>query len=221
LTLAAALGLGCAACHNSAGPGAAGNATERGAKKETTMNEAADSGNAESTTGTEIATFGAGCFWCVEAVLEQYDGVLDVTSGYMGGDVAFPTYEQVCRGTTGHAEVVQVTFDPAKISYEKLLDLFWKLHDPTTLNRQGNDVGTQYRSVIFYHSDAQRVAAEASKKAADASGVFSDPIVTEIVEAGPYYKAEDYHQDYYRQNPQQPYCRAIIAPKLEKLGLDR
>ncbi len=166
---------------------------------------------------TEVATLGAGCFWCVEAVLEQIDGVIDVTSGYMGGHVPDPTYRQVCTGTTGHAEVVQVTFDPAKLPYEKLLEYFWKLHDPTTRDRQGNDVGTQYRSVIFYHSEAQRVAAETSRR--EAAGAFPRPIVTEIVEAGPFYKAEEYHQDYYRLNKVQPYCRAVIAPKLEKLHL--
>jgi len=168
---------------------------------------------------TEVATFGGGCFWCVEAVLEQMNGVLDVSSGYMGGHVPNPTYKQVCTGETGHAEVAQVTFDPAKISYEQLLDYFWQLHDPTTLNRQGDDVGTQYRSVIFYHSEAQRQAAEESKKALEASGKLASPIVTEITKAGPFYKAEGYHQDYYRLNKSQPYCRAVIAPKLDKLHL--
>lgn len=166
----------------------------------------------------EKATFGAGCFWCVEAVLEQLDGVTDVTSGYMGGSVENPTYEQVCSGRTGHAEVVQVTFDPSVISYDTLLDWFWKLHDPTTLNRQGADVGTQYRSAIFVHSDVQRAAAERSKRAAQPR--FADPIVTEITDATAYYLAEDYHQDYYRLNTRQGYCRAVIAPKLNKLGLD-
>jgi peptide-methionine (S)-S-oxide reductase len=170
---------------------------------------------------TEVATFGAGCFWCVEAVLQQLEGVLKVTSGYMGGNVPSPTYEQVCTDTTGHAEVVQVTFDPKRISYEKLLGYFWKLHDPTTLNRQGNDTGTQYRSAIFYHSEAQREAAEKSKKALEDSRAFKDRIVTEITKAGPFYPAEDYHQDYYRLNKRQPYCRFLIAPKLEKLGLEK
>ena len=163
------------------------------------------------------ATFGAGCYWCTEAVLEQLDGVLDVKSGFMGGKVADPTYEQVCSGTTGHAEVVQVTFDPARISYDTLLEWFWKLHDPTTLNRQGNDSGTQYRSVIFYHSDEQKKAAEASRVAH--SKDFDRPIVTEIVAAAPFYEAEDYHQDYYRGNKGQPYCQFVIRPKLEHLGL--
>ncbi len=168
---------------------------------------------------TEIASFGAGCFWCVEAVLEQLAGVEDVTSGYMGGEISDPTYEQVCSGTTGHVEIVQVTFDPTRISYEKLLENFWKLHDPTTLNRQGGDSGTQYRSAIFYHSEAQREAAERSKK--KAAALFSDPIVTEISKAGPYYIAEINHQDYYRLNRRQPYCQLVIAPKLDKLGLEK
>ena len=168
---------------------------------------------------TEIATFGAGCFWCVEAVLEQFDGVTNVVSGYMGGTTPDPTYEQVCSGMTGHAEVVQVTFDPSRLPYEKLLETFWKLHDPTTLNRQGADAGTQYRSAIFYHSEAQREAAERSKK--EAASMFSDPIVTEITKAGKLYVAEKYHQDYYRLNRQQGYCRYVIAPKLEKLGLEK
>ncbi len=169
---------------------------------------------------TEIATLGGGCYWCVEAVLEQVDGVLDVTSGFMGGEVEDPTYEQICSGTTGHAEVARITFDPDVLSYEELLRWFWKLHDPTTLNRQGNDVGTQYRSVIFTHSPEQRATAEASRKAADASGVFTDPIVTEIADATTFYEAKGSHQDYYRQNKEQPYCRFVIAPKLDKLGLD-
>jgi peptide-methionine (S)-S-oxide reductase len=167
---------------------------------------------------TEVATFGAGCFWCVEAVLERLDGVLDVRSGYMGGTVANPTYKQVCTGTTGHAEVTQVTFDPGRIPYATILDWFWKLHDPTTLNRQGPDEGTQYRSVIFWHTDAQREEAERSKREAQAR--FEDPVVTEIAKAGPFYEAEGYHQDYYRNNAGQPYCQVMIAPKLHKLGLD-
>jgi peptide-methionine (S)-S-oxide reductase len=167
---------------------------------------------------TETATFAAGCFWCVEAVLQQLDGVLEITSGYMGGHVPNPTYEQVCTGETGHAEVVQVKFDPARIRYEQLLGWFWKLHDPTTKNREGNDVGTQYRSAIFYHSDEQRRAAEQSVPVAQQ--YYRDPIVTEIVPAQEFYPGERYHQDYYRQHKQQPYCRAVIAPKLDKLGLE-
>lgn len=167
--------------------------------------------------GEAVATFGAGCFWCTEAVLEQLDGVLDVRSGYMGGDVPDPTYEEVCTGRTGHAEVVQVRFDPARISYEELLGWFFKLHDPTTLNRQGADEGTQYRSVIFTHSEEQRLAAESVKRAAAKD--FSKPIVTEISPASAYYPAEEYHQDYYRGNRRQGYCQFVIAPKLDKLGL--
>lgn len=170
-------------------------------------------------TQIETATFAAGCFWCTEAVLEQIDGVLDVKSGYMGGPVANPTYAAVCSGATGHAEVVQVRFDPSRVSYDHLLAWFWKLHDPTTLNRQGGDVGTQYRSAIFWHSPAQRDAAERSKRAAAVD--FADPIVTEITAASTFYAAEDYHQDYYRQNRQQGYCRAVIKPKLDKLGLQQ
>lgn len=166
----------------------------------------------------QTATFGAGCFWCVEAVLEQLDGVLSVTSGYMGGATDSPTYQDVCTGETGHAEVVQVEFDPSKVSYATLLDWFFKLHDPTTLNRQGADVGTQYRSVIFTYSPEQRAAAEAAKERAAAAS--TRPVVTEIADAGAFHKAESYHQDYYRQNRGQPYCQAVIRPKLTKLGLD-
>ena len=198
------------------------NATEKTTGSSAT-DETTETGPAEKSTdnATEVATFGAGCFWCVEAVLEQLGGVLDVTSGYMGGAIQKPTYEQVCSGTTGHAEVVQVRFDRERISYDKLLDYFWKLHDPTTLNRQGNDVGTQYRSAIFYHSEAQREAAEKSKKAVEASGAFADPIVTEIAPAAPLFKAEGYHQDYYRLNKEASYCRFVIVPKLDKLGLKK
>lgn len=174
---------------------------------------------AEGKTG--LATFGAGCFWCVEAVLEQLEGVASVSSGYMGGETVNPTYRDVCSGSTGHAEVVQVAFDPGRISYEELLNFFWRLHDPTTLNRQGADIGTQYRSAIFYHSDEQRQTAEKSKKAANDSGAFDSPIVTEITEASHYYVAEKYHQDYYRLNKTQPYCQYVIRPKLDKLGLEK
>ena len=164
----------------------------------------------------ERATFGAGCFWCVEAVFRELQGVEKIASGYTGGTVPNPTYEQVCTGRTGHAEAIQITFDPAVISYEELLEVFWKTHDPTTLNRQGNDAGTQYRSAIFYHSDAQRQAAEKSKAALGASGYYKSPIVTEIAAATEFYPAEAYHQDYYMNNPAQPYCRVVIAPKVEK-----
>jgi peptide-methionine (S)-S-oxide reductase len=168
---------------------------------------------------TETATFGAGCYWCIEAAFRQIDGVYTATSGFMGGTVKSPTYEQVCGGDTGHAEVVQVVFDPKKVSYEKLLSWFWNLHDPTTLNRQGNDHGTQYRSAIFYHSEDQKKTAEASKKAAREN--FKDPIVTEITKASDFYPAPDYHQDYYFQNKSKnPYCTYVIEPKLKKLKLD-
>lgn len=169
--------------------------------------------------GHEVATLGAGCFWCIEAAYNQLDGVSAAISGYTGGTVANPTYEDICTGTSGHAEVVQVVFDPKKISYEKILAWFWDLHDPTTLNRQGNDVGTQYRSSIFYHSDEQKKVAEASKKAA--AGNFKDPIVTEITKATKFHPAEQYHQDYYFQNKSKNgYCKFIIEPKLKKLKLD-
>jgi peptide-methionine (S)-S-oxide reductase len=169
--------------------------------------------------GAESATLGAGCFWCIEAAYRQIDGVYSATSGYMGGSVKNPTYNQICEGDSGHAEVVHVVFDPKKLSYEKLLSWFWDLHDPTTLNRQGNDSGTQYRSVIFYHSDEQKKIAEASKLAAKAN--FKDPIVTEITPASPFYPAENYHQNYYNENKSKnPYCRFVIEPKLKKLKLD-
>lgn len=175
----------------------------------------------ENPARTEIATFGAGCFWCIEAVLEQLDGVIDVESGYTGGTVENPTYRDVCAGTTGHAEVVRVKFDPAKISYEKLLAWFFKLHDPTTLNRQGADVGTQYRSAIFYHTEEQRAAALQTKKLLDETKEYASPVVTEIEKAGPFYEAGAEHQDYYRLNKFDRYCRAVIIPKLDKLGLKK
>jgi peptide-methionine (S)-S-oxide reductase len=193
----------------------AGSPTQPAPTAETTM-PSADPAMPQS---RELATFGGGCFWCTEAVLEQLDGVLDVTSGYAGGTVEAPTYEQVCSGTTGHAEVVQVTFDPSRISYETLLDWFFKSHDPTTLNRQGPDAGTQYRSVIFHHGQAQHQAALASIQKAQAR--FADQIVTEVSPAPRFWPAEEYHQDYFRRNPTQGYCRVMIAPKLKKLGLDK
>jgi peptide-methionine (S)-S-oxide reductase len=177
--------------------------------------EPAQTTNMTSTNKTERATLGGGCFWCVEAVYERLPGVKSVTSGYAGGQTPSPTYQDVCAGDTGHAEVTQIEFDPAQISFEKLLDVFWEAHDPTTLNRQGADVGTQYRSVIFYETDAQKIAAEKSKTAAAKN--FSKPIVTEIVPLTRFYKAEGYHQDYYRNNQSAPYCRMIIRPKLDKL----
>ena len=166
----------------------------------------------------EIATFGAGCFWCVEAVFERLEGVHSVESGYMGGSVGNPTYRQICTGTTGHAEVTQIHFDPQVISFAILLDWLWRSHNPTTLNRQGADSGTQYRSAIFYHSEAQRETAENSK--AKAQKLFPDPIVTEITPAELFYPAEDYHQDYYRLNQSAPYCQMVIQPKLKKLDLE-
>ena len=167
-----------------------------------------------STNKTELATFGGGCFWCMEAVYERLPGVKSVTSGYAGGHTKNPTYKEVCAGDTGHAEVTQIEFDPAVISYEKLLGVFWEAHDPTTLNRQGHDVGTQYRSVIFYDTDAQKTTAEKSKQAA--AKLFSSPIVTEITPLRVFYKAEGYHQNYFRANSDQPYCRAVIQPKVDK-----
>lgn len=169
----------------------------------------------------EVITLGGGCFWCVEAVMKRLDGVQSVVSGYMGGHVENPTYEQVCTKTTGHAEVVQVTFDPSVITLDEILDVFWQAHDPTTLNRQGNDVGPQYRSVIFYHSPEQRNVAVQSMKQLDESKAYESPAVTEIVEASAFWKAEDYHQDYYDQNKDSnPYCRLVISPKLKKLGME-
>lgn len=168
-----------------------------------------------TTNKTELATFGGGCFWCMEAVFQRLPGVISVTSGYAGGHTENPTYQQVCSGTTGHAEVIQVKFDPQKISYEKLLNVFWEEHDPTTLNRQGNDEGAQYRSIILYNDEAQREAAEKSK--AEAQKNFFRPIVTEIVPLKKFYSAEGYHQDYYNNNSNVPYCRFVIQPKLEKL----
>ncbi len=169
--------------------------------------------------GAETITLGAGCFWCVEAAYSQLDGVYSATSGYMGGTVENPTYEQICTKTTGHAEVVQVVFDPKKITAERVLAWFWDLHDPTTLNRQGNDEGPQYRSAIFYHNEAQKKLAEASKSAAQAN--FKDPIVTEITAAAKFYSAEKYHQNYYNENKtKNPYCRFVIEPKLKKLKLE-
>jgi peptide-methionine (S)-S-oxide reductase len=164
------------------------------------------------------ATFGGGCFWCIDAVFQNLPGVLKITSGFAGGTKADPTYDQVCTGRTGHAEVIQITYDPSKVSYNQLLDLFWKAHDPTTLNRQGADTGTQYRSIILTSSPEEVTEAEASKKKAQAQ--FPDPIVTEIKPLTVFYPAESYHQDYYKNNKERnPYCQAVIAPKLKKLGM--
>ncbi len=165
----------------------------------------------------DTTTLGAGCFWCIEAVFQNLKGVQSVVSGYTGGQVENPTYQQICTGTTGHAEVAQIIFDPAVISFEDLLYVFWRTHDPTTLNRQGADVGTQYRSAIFYDSEEQKEIAEKSKAKTDASDLWPDPIVTEISQLDKFYNAEEYHQDYYKLNPNQPYCRLIIDPKIRKL----
>ena len=163
------------------------------------------------------ATFGAGCFWCVEAVFEQLDGVVDVRSGYTGGTTENPTYEDICTGKTGHAEVIQIDFDPSLISYKILLDIFWKSHDPTTLNRQGADTGTQYRSAIFYHTEKQKETADNSKENMEKSDLYFDSIVTEITLLTKFYVAENDHQDYYRINQNAPYCQLVIKPKLDKL----
>ena len=169
----------------------------------------------------EQATFGAGCFWCVEAVFQDIEGVLDVRSGYTGGTTDNPTYEEVCSGRTGHAEVIQIDFDSSKVDYEELLDLFWVSHDPTTLNRQGSDVGTQYRSAIYYHSDSQKVRAEKSIDNANNIKLYSNPIVTEVSVLDTFYIAENYHQDYYRLNKNAPYCQLVIRPKLDKLNISK
>lgn len=165
----------------------------------------------------EQATFGMGCFWCSEAVFQRLKGVTSVRSGYEGGRNANPTYEEVCSGMTDHAEVIEVSFDPTQISFANLLEVFWKTHDPTTLNRQGADVGTQYRSVIFYHSDAQKELAEQQKIELNQSNAFGQPIVTQIVPAETFYVAENYHQDYYNKNGFAPYCQAVVKPKVDKL----
>jgi len=168
----------------------------------------------EPAAGHQFATLGGGCFWCLEAVYEELEGVVDVESGYSGGSVGNPTYRQVCEGDTGHAEVVRLEFDPGRISYAEILEVFFAIHDPTTLNRQGNDVGTQYRSVIFFHNpEQQRIAAEVIEQARSAYG---RDIVTQVVPAAPYFRAEEYHQEYFRRNPGQGYCMVVVAPKLEK-----
>lgn len=167
-------------------------------------------------TKSEVATLGAGCFWCVEAAFEQLRGVERVVSGYSGGQVDRPTYKQVCSGTTGHAEVVQVQFDPSELSFKDLLRVFFTVHDPTTVDRQGNDVGPQYRSAVFYHSPQQKADAEAVIRELEAEGVWDSPIVTEVTPFDRFYAAEDYHQEYYRNNPNQPYCMIVISPKVAK-----
>jgi len=169
----------------------------------------------------EQATFGAGCFWCVEAVFERLEGVIDVQAGYAGGNTQDPTYNEVCKGKSGHAEVIQIDYDPHIITYEKLLDVFWMSHDPTTLNRQGGDIGTQYRSAIFYHSDSQKKIANNSKNNVSKINLYSKPIVTEISVLDTFYIAENYHQDYYRLNKNAPYCQLVIKPKLDKLNISK
>ena len=172
--------------------------------------------NQEIEKGMALATFGNGCFWCTEAIFQQLKGVTKVVSGYAGGKVKKPTYKEVCSGLTGHAEVIQITYEPSVITYDELLEVFWQTHDPTTLNRQGADVGTQYRSAVFYHSDEQKQLAETYKRKLDESGAFDKPIVTEISPLSEYYPAEDYHQNYYNLNGSAPYCSYVIQPKLEK-----
>lgn len=165
----------------------------------------------------EQATLGGGCFWCLEAIFENIEGVENVVSGYAGGHVANPTYEQVCTGTTGHAEVVQISFDPSRISYREILEIFFTMHDPTTLNRQGNDVGPQYRSVVFYHNPEQKKIAENIIREIEASGVWGRPLVTQVAPLDAFYPAEAEHQEFFRRNPYQPYCQFVIAPKVTEL----
>ena len=169
---------------------------------------------------SETATLGGGCFWCVEAIYQRVDGVLSVTPGYAGGHIKNPTYKEICTGKTGHAEVAQINYDSAIISFEEILNIFWQAHDPTTLNQQGNDIGTQYRSVIFYHNKEQKLIAIQSKSMANNSGYWKNPIVTEIIKLNNYTDAEDYHHNYYNNNLDQPYCLFVIKPKLDKLERD-
>jgi peptide-methionine (S)-S-oxide reductase len=167
----------------------------------------------------EIITLGAGCFWCVEAVFQNLKGVEKVVSGYSGGHIKNPAYREVCNGVTGHAEVCQLTFDPAIISVEEILQVFWETHDPTTLNRQGNDIGTQYRSAIFYHNEHQKQVAEQYKEELNKSGAFKDPIVTEITPFSNFYQAEDYHQNYFNRHGEEPYCQYVVRPKVSKMKI--
>lgn len=180
------------------------------------LNSTAGDYSKNETVSMDTAVFGTGCFWCTEAVFQELDGVLKVTSGYSGGHVRNPTYEQVCSKTTGHAEVVQIVYDPAKIDFPELLEVFWKVHDPTTPNQQGNDVGPQYRSAVFYKDAVQKQLAEKYKTELDTSGAFDSPIVTEISPLKNFYAAEDYHQNFYSDNPNYGYCSAVIRPKLDK-----
>lgn len=190
-------------------------------EKKTKMTNSSNAPNAVQAVnpipGTDTATFANGCFWCTEAIFEQLDGVISATSGYTGGKVKNPTYKEVCTGETGHAECLQIVYDPKKISFDELLEVFWETHDPTTLNRQGNDIGTQYRSGIFYHNEEQKQKAEEYKSALDKSGAFDKPIVTEITAFKEFYPAEDYHQQYFENNENNnPYCRVVIRPKVDK-----
>jgi peptide-methionine (S)-S-oxide reductase len=214
LRLVAALALGLVTA------AAVGDETSDKAKSTTKAKKPMKTSPADQTKSDEskldTATFGAGCFWCVEAVFQQMKGVEQVKSGYAGGHVENPTYEQVCTGETGHAEVIQIKYDPKVVSFDELLEVFWKTHDPTTLNRQGNDVGTQYRSAVFYHDEKQKALAEKYKAELDEAGAFSGKIVTEITPAAKFYEAEEYHQNYYKNNPSQGYCRVVIAPKVDK-----
>jgi peptide-methionine (S)-S-oxide reductase len=193
-------------------------------RKEMTRMMTNDRRSGDSSRPEEVATLGGGCFWCLEAVFDELRGVKEVVSGYSGGTVAGPTYEQVCTGTTGHAEVVRVTFDPSAISFREILEVYFSIHDPTTLNRQGADVGTQYRSAIFYHTPEQKRIAEEVIAELEEAGVWERPIVTELTPASDFYDAEDYHQEYFRRNQGQPYCQVVIAPKVAKFrkqNLDR
>lgn len=190
--------------------------SERSAAGHSSAGPASAAHSAQGPLKTETATLGGGCFWCVEAIYEEIRGVLSVESGYSGGSLKHPTYAQVVSGTTGHAEVVRIVFDPSIITYEEILNVFWHTHDPTTLNRQGADVGPQYRSVVFYHNDAQKAAAQKVLAAITADRLWEDPIVTEISPLVNYYKAENYHQDYFANNASAPYCSFVIAPKLAK-----
>lgn len=199
-----------------AGKSRAATANRTGSTKETDMNEPIAS-TGDDSAGLEKATFGSGCFWCSEAVIQQLKGVRSVVSGYSGGITKDPTYQEVCTGTTGHAEVIQINYDPQVISYPELLEVFWQTHDPTTLNRQGHDVGTQYRSVIFYHDARQKELAEHYKRKLEEEHAFRKPIVTEIAEFEAFYPAEDYHQNYYNLHKEQGYCAAVIRPKVSKV----
>jgi peptide-methionine (S)-S-oxide reductase len=192
--------------------------TVTGCKQTSSQNQENEKANMNQVNDSKLktATFGSGCFWCTEAIFERVKGVTSVVSGYTGGKVDNPSYEEVCTGKTGHAEVIQIKFDSAVVSYDELLEIFWKTHDPTTLNRQGADVGTQYRSVIFYHNDEQKEKAESYKTELNKAKIWEDPIVTEISPLKNFYSAEKYHQDYYEQNPNQGYCSFVITPKIEK-----